>query len=502
MMRLEKVNSELGRECSEQGTALLGVLILTALATIVLSTTLTISASSARTTKSIKSATVDFYESEESLNLALGWLRDNSTEFIEMFKKENYYSEFDTTPTAIGSNDITSFAVPSRIRVDGSSSAPLLVSSSVLGTANFPSGVTLDLQNSFQSASLGNAEVRVTLLNGIPENSAQDYGDPDLGNADPETNFYPIFRIDAMDSLTGGSHLHMLVVGSLVSTASLGFYGEDNLEMRQGCDSYSSENGSYGPSNKAANCGVGSNVNVQIHQAETIYGSIQSNGGIDSTNPWGGAACADFVSGCPNAGTSCSGGCSVPLLPSYNSWSTYCSSDQGNVTISSNTTLTVASNSPSDKCWNEVTVNNNKTLTLTTTTTPYYFKTFDIANNGTVDFQPSPNSDTIEIYVESFAGDRFNGNQVFNTNNKPYQLIIHYLGTDTLTLNGNADMKAKLIAPNATVEVSGNFDYYGSILAKSLTATGSGALHYDESGSTSTVTDVNFTPKSVTQRYR
>jgi hypothetical protein len=115
---------------------------------------------------------------------------------------------------------------------------------------------------------------------------------------------------------------------------------------------------------------------------------------------------------------------------------------------------------------------------------------------------PSPATGVVNLYVENFTGNKFNGGQVINTSNKPYQLRIHYLGTSNLTLNGNAEMRSFLVAPYAAVDVQGSFEYYGGIKATALTFTGSGDIHYDESGNITTLSDVQYRLRNMENHYR
>ncbi len=497
------------RNRAQKGHILVGVLILLAISALIIASSLQQTSASARTTLANKVRSRNYYNAEESLGLALSWLRNNSTGMALMFSRANFYTLFDRTTPTVGSNDASIFTVPTKVKVQGTTNSAVLVSNNGLATANFPNstdtmtGTSFDPDIQFAANSFAKNMVRITLVDAIPLDSTKDYGDPDAGNAAPATDFNPVYRVDAMKSLTGGSHVLGYLFGSLVLDVGVGFYGKNLLDLRQSCDSYISNNGAYTSGNKRANCTVGSNSTLEIHQNEQVYGTARTNGSINTTSPYGGPICSDFISGCPNHGSSCQGAsCNVSGLPTYSSWTTYCPTDQGNLTISSNSTLTIPGNAPSQKCWNTVTVNNNRTLTLRSTDYSYYFKTLSLSNNSVVNFSPNPATGTINIYVETITGDTFNGNQVFNINNKPYQLRIHYLGANALTLNGNAAMSAFLVAPYATVNVQGNFTYNGGIKALSLSATGSGDLHYDESGDITTISDVSYKLKDMQQRYR
>ncbi|NMC63203.1 MAG: hypothetical protein GYA55_08535 [SAR324 cluster bacterium] len=166
--------------------------------------------------------------------------------------------------------------------------------------------------------------------------------------------------------------------------------------------------------------------------------------------------------------------------------------------------ITIASNAVSDKCWRLFKINGvHDSAVLKTTNYSYFFKTLDIPNNGLgLTLNPNPAGATINIYTMKITGDKFNANQMINTNNKPYQLRLHYLGTDALTVNGNADLSLFIVAPYADVTVSGNSGYYGGIKAKSLSFTGNGSIHYDESGDITTLSDVQYKVRDVVGRYR
>lgn len=90
---------------------------------------------------------------------------------------------------------------------------------------------------------------------------------------------------------------------------------------------------------------------------------------------------------------------------------------------------------------------------------------------------------------------------MFNTNNRPSQFKVYYLGTADITLNGTANMHMALVAPYANVTISGNFDYSGGVIAKGLRFTGSGGVHYDESLGGATLGDATYKLRTEMQYY-
>ncbi len=493
---------------AERGYVMILVMAISAISALLLYRELDTSSSATKVVLASKNRLENTYAAESAFNEAVTWLRSNSTGMAMQFSRSNYYTNFDRSAApAIGVNDPHTVGVPSRVKNGGSNNTILLSNSAALGTSSFPAGVdtvtgvATNPLASFNAANFGTQLVRIALVDGVPVETALDFGDSP--SPAPQTDFNPVYRVDVMNSANSGAHLFGYVLGSLVSDYGMGFYGRDSLEFRQNCDSYVSNNGAYSNATRRANCSAGSGGNAGVTLSSTIYGSLETTGAITAVPPFGGNICADFVASCPNEGQTCEGAtCTVPGLPSYSTWATYCPTNQGNRTINANTSLSVPGNNPNQKCWSNVTVNSNRLLTLTSTDYPYFIDTLDIANNSVIAFNPSPGTGVINLYVRRFVGDRFNGNQVFNSNNKPYQLRIHYLGTNPLTLNGNATMNAFVVAPYAPITVSGNFTFQGGIKATALTATGAGVLRYDESGDITTISDVTYRPKNIEQYYR
>jgi hypothetical protein len=496
----------------DSGYVLVGVLILVMVAAVIVGASISATQTDSRTAYASKVQTREYYRAEDTMAKAVNWMRENSKGLVSVFGRNSFYASFDRTVPSVGTNQNALYSIPTKVKMQGVDTSVVLTNRSTMATAAFPStihsetGLAYSPDSEFQTGSFGFNGVQVTLVDARPIDPTKDFGDPDLGNAAPQTDFYPIYRVDAMKDTHSGAHVFGYLIGSLVYDYGIGFYGKNFVDFRQPCDSYLSNNGAYSSSSKRANCPVGSDGAVQIHSSEAIYGTVRTKGAIVTTSPYGGDVCADFASGCPNKGATCEGSsCTVQGLPTYSTWASYCPTNQGNLTVNANVTVSVAGNNANQKCWNQVTVNSNKTMTLNTTSYGYYIDTFNIANNGVVRFNPG--TGTINLYVKKFTGDKFNGNQVINMNssgtmNKPYQLRIHYLGTSALTLNGTADMNAFLVAPYASVTVQGSFVYSGGIKALDLTMTGSGDVHYDESGDINTLSDVQFTPRNISEYYR
>lgn len=500
----------------QSGHILAGTTVLLAVAAVVVVGALELTLSSTKAITSSSHRSTEYFQTEQSLGLGVSFLRDNSSALTQPFSRSSFYSLFDRTAPSAGSNEPSSFAVPTLLKRQSTQQSAFFTNSNDLGTAWFPasldtvSGTTVTPLTTFTSANLGAKKVRITLVDAVADDPTKDFGDPDLGNPLPQTDFHPVYRIDTMDSTSKGAHLFGYAVGSLQYDYGVGFYGRDYFELRQPCDSYLSNNGIFSATNRRANCSTGSNSSIAIHSQTTLYGSARTNGSITSSSPFGGAICANIPTSSGGAtsqpcqtGSTCQGAsCQVPGLPSFSAWSTYCPTNQGAVTPTSGSTLVASGNSPNQRCWSSVTISNNRVVTLTSTQYPYFIDTLNIANTGRLNFAPSNSTGTITLYVRNIVGDRFNGNQVYNINNKPYQLRLNYLGTNSLTLNGTAAMSSFIVAPYAAVSVQGNFTFNGGIKATGLTFTGSGSVHFDESGDITTLKDVTYTLRNTTQRYR
>lgn len=494
----------------EGGYVLIAFLVVVVIGLMIASMSLDLASSGARTISASRARSHEYYEAETTIYRMISWLRANSQNMVYPFSRNNFYTNFSRAAVpSVGTNDIAGNGVPTKIKLFNSTNSVVLSSHSMLGVSNFPnsqhitSGAAFNTNATFAAAGLGPTELRATLIDALPVDPSLDYGPPPA--AAPGTDFYPIYRLETLNNLTQGTRILGYLVGSLYYIDTVGFYGRDFVEVRQSCDSYISANGAYSSAVKRAKCPVGSNNEIRIHQNEQIYGSARTNGAFNNANPYGGKVCADFVANCPNAGSTCAGGtCAVPPLPSFSPWATYCPSDQGNRTVSSNQTWVLGGGSPAQNCWNTVTVNTNRTLTLSSTTYPYYIKTLTLTNNSNsrLQIQPSPANGTVTLYVETITGNSINGNQSINTSNRPSQFRLYYLGASSLTLNGNANMNVAIVAPNAGISVLGNFDFHGGIMATDLTFQGAGKLHYDESLGGSSLNDVTYRLKNEGQFYQ
>lgn len=491
--------------CSDKGFALVGFFIFLLIATLVIAGSLQLTSDALRSTSAPSVRAKRFMESEESYHLSATWLRESSSKIVSPFLRSNFYSLFHRTSPSYGTNDLLS-PVYTQVKLAGTNQSAVLTNDGALATAAFPR--TYDVATdqlfpairNFSNATLGNARVRVTLVDAIPEVPAKDFGPPP--NPTPQTDFIPVYRVDAINESDRGTHYYGYIVGQLEKNLSVGFYGQTSATFARNCDSYNSTSGAYAVATRQANCIVGSDRRVTINNTSNIYSEARSNGTVVRR----GRVCADFVAGCPNPGTICQGSsCNVPLPEAFDPWASYCPVERPLLTISANTVLRVNSDLPSDKCWAEVRIRNGRVLTLETTQYAYFFRRLTLEANARIVIQPSPVTAGVQLYlneVRDRGNSRLNGSNLTNSTGKPTQFRINYLGATTIALALNQNMLFSMYAPAAQVNVSGSREFFGLLSARVLSAAGTVLLHQDEVLAGGSVKDVKFTQKGVGQFYR
>lgn len=507
------------RRGSKDGYVLIGVLILVAIAGIITSGSLNFSTSTLRTTHALEVRDREFFSAEDSLSRGVAWLRDYSTSMINVFGREEFKKHFVLTAPSFGNNDNTQFKLPTRVKLvaGGGVDSAMLTSNSLLGVSKFPntidtySALGMNPASLFRNAKLGVDGVRITLIDAVPKDYNGAFNADGSLKEPLTTDFYPVYRIDALRLPERGGHVFSYVIGDLVTTSSFGFYGRDLLDISQKCDSYISDvnNKNYTAARRRANCTTGSEKNLLIGNNKRVFGSAKSNGKFvrdDSKEP----VCADFKTPC-TPGVKCAGTeggtCRVPQLPTYKPWNEYCPTQKAAVNGVNNVDkiVTIASNAPADRCFSALNISGKtQKITLKTTAYSYFVDTLTLPNNngGLLNFAPDTTDGTINLYVRKFSDTTINASSVMNLNNRPAQLRIHYLGTEDLKINGNSAMNAFIIAPYANITVQGNNDFAGGIKAKELVITGSADVHYDESGDIENVSDVVYKVRNFNQYNR
>ena len=483
----------------EAGISLIPFLVFSSICAAVLITSLKLSASTTRTTYATRLRSERYYEAESGLNTVVSWLRANSQSLVSPLTKDAFYSRFDRTAPAVGTNDTGPVQVPTKVKLKNTSNSAILTNSADLAIAAFPSashivsGAAFDAVNQFAGINTGNAMVRVTLVDALPLDPAKDA--PPL--ASPDTDYYPVYRIDAVTGTDRGSHVYGYVTGNLYYIDIVGFYGRDYVDVRQDCMSASFTGATPGPYN--AKCPVGSNGLISLQNNAEVYGSARTNGSISPVDH----VCGDYPS-CTTQGRTCQGAtCNVPGLPVFQTWDQYCppGSSHGNYSVPDNNSRILVTAG----CYDTVTINNKGKLTLQTTTQPYFFRTLTVVGGNAatqLKVAPSPNTATVRLYVETVTGNIINGNQTINPSYKPSQLRVYYLGAAELKLNGNSPLAMAVVAPYAVVDIQGNSNFHGGVIAKALKFTGSATIVYDESLGGTNLNDLTLRLRNVEEGYK
>lgn len=103
----------------------------------------------------------------------------------------------------------------------------------------------------------------------------------------------------------------------------------------------------------------------------------------------------------------------------------------------------------------------------------YRFQEIQIAGHGRLVF-----TGPAEVYVEDRV--RISGHGAIDTAARlPSNLTLYVKGAD-VSVGGEGDLYARLVAPHATVEFSGDGDLYGAVTGREVIVNGRGSLHYDE----------------------
>lgn len=485
-MNTDNLNeSALNNPNHSRGYVLIGVVMLLALASL-LSIGMLESAGTNSKTRALVTTQADYYyEVEGTLNRVVTWLQDNSENLSAAFNSD-FETYFDTGSPSLGGNEGEHFGVPTMVKMAGTNNSVMLSNNAFFGTPAFPALGGFNAITEFANADLGTANARIVLV-WARESSG---------------NFEPIFRIDVVtgNNPDRGVHSYSFVYSTLLTTAGgPGFYGQTSLELatpNNDCYSYAytyaAGPGTWSKGAPRSNCSVNSDGVLDV--SSKVYGVANTllDDGVVLSPPGGDVS-----------GGTCDGpGCHSLTLENPGTWDILCPGVVNDLNYNSNGTLA------SGGCYRDITISNNRTVLFTDTTQPYYFRRINYGgNNARITFPTlPPGPDKIRIYSGQYSANgnnHINGNKYVNSNNPPHKVEFWYLGTDQLQLNGNVEMNGVIYAPYATVQVNGNFNFYGAIKAKLLDVRGNARINYDEElGASPVLTDLNFSLKKTSQRYR
>lgn len=487
---------------AREGFALIPFLIFMVLCSAIVIASLNVSSSTTRTTHATTMRSKRYYQAESALHTALAWMRKNSQSLVSPFTAANFYNTFERTSPSIGTND-TVVKVPTKLKLKSSNTQSVVLrSASALGASNFPNTTHMVTSAAFQpatsypSAGFGDTLVQVTLIDAFPIDPTKDA--PPLAAA--ETDFYPIYRIDAMTGTDRGSHLYGYVTGNLYYIDVIGFYGRESVEVNQDCKSSYFTTPNPGAYN--AKCPVGSNGPITLANNAEIYGSARSNTSVTPVSH----VCSDLA--CVKKGENyCAGtSCAVPDIPADLGVPACPPGGGPNISTKNDRRDEIPL---SGGCYGAVSVTNKKKIVLWDVKNKYYFESLSIdgGNPGTQiyidpkDEHGNKSNLPVLLYVKNLPSGNINGNETVNSAAKPSQFYFYYLGAAPIKLNGNAEFRMKLTAPNADIEMTGTADYYGGCLAKKLKFQGSTKIVYDEALGGTSLNDFTSRLRSIEEAY-
>jgi hypothetical protein len=219
-------------------------------------------------------------------------------------------------------------------------------------------------------------------------------------------------------------------------------------------DSYDTDAGPYGPSNRRSNgdlCSCGDIVvdgDIEIH-GDAMYGDGYSFIPSGSTwEVWG--MIDDHACG----------------TPPFDADFAAVAADNDNATIG----LTINGRDPFGGSPWDLYVTGNDGLVLNGGT--YYFTSVLIDGQAVVTV-----NDPTKIYITGPAV--FTGGGICNVGQHPPDLLVYSSGP-TLYLKGTSGFYGAVIAPNTDVSIVGTGDLYGTILARTLDFDGDAVVHVDE----------------------
>ncbi len=485
---------------SERGYILIGALILITLGALLSASMIDMTVTGTRTRGIAKTQAQYQYECEETLNKVVAWFQANSKNIVSAFKGAAFNSNFTLGSPADGANEGEHFQVPSMVKMKDTNNSVMLSSNDFFGTPAFPAtqnidtGAAFDAVSAFRSADLGSANARAILM----------------WARHTDGNYEPVFRVDAVtgNNPDRGAHMFTFVYTQLVVTTGaaapgIGFYTEDgDLVTQTGnnqCFSYkwTHDGTSWSKGAPRSNCIVASKKNIILRSKINGDALSTTTDGVQLNGPNG--EVSGTVCGAPS--------CHNHSLSPFPDWSTTCNGhSRGNLAVSTDTNL---GSGPllDDQCWEKVTIDSGKTLTLSDKVNPYRFKEIEFKNqsNARLAFPDMGPNEKVTMFLDNWNGGKVNGNQLFNQNNSPGNLLINITGSSSFHLNGTADMNARFVAPLADIFMNGNFIFHGSVECSEFEASGNARFNYDENinaAAVPAISDLKITLKKAGQRYR
>lgn len=231
-------------------------------------------------------------------------------------------------------------------------------------------------------------------------------------------------------------------------------FGDDRFDLNGNTetDSYDSDSGSYASTHRDEAGDVGSNGIVGINGNATINGDASTSSPGDMTIGGSSIVTGDTTTTAP-----------VVNLPPVTA--AEIANAKANSAAPAGLSGTYTYNSGS----RSLSVKPGKTLTLADGT--YYFSTMDV--KGAIAVQSGA---TVKIYMD---GDfQANATAAINTAGQPAQLQFFLRGAK-FTVNGSAEIRSVVYAPESQMELNGGGNFYGAFIARDIQENGGSHFHYD-----------------------
>ncbi|MFA7254894.1 MAG: hypothetical protein WC133_02185 [Candidatus Omnitrophota bacterium] len=129
-------------------------------------------------------------------------------------------------------------------------------------------------------------------------------------------------------------------------------------------------------------------------------------------------------------------------------------------------------------------ISGNSTRTLAAGT--YHTPSLGISGNAKI-----VTTGAVKIYVDGAIN--ITGNGIVVPNNHPANMLLYSTGSATVKIAGNGSFYGGVYAPNSAVTASGNGDLFGAVISKTYTQSGNSATHFDLALKDLTIADPNQT---------
>ncbi|MCM8786683.1 MAG: hypothetical protein NC935_01360 [Candidatus Omnitrophica bacterium] len=260
----------------------------------------------------------------------------------------------------------------------------------------------------------------------------------------------------------------IVVSASTKSKFLSAIFGETSVTLSGNAhtDSYDSNRGAYGGSNKASNGDVGTSAGT----AGAI--SLSGNAIIDDNATTGPSGTVVLSGNAKVTGTiDDTNNTKLETVTVPSSLSELSSS--GSINVSGNNSKTLSSGNYK---YSSISVSGNGCLTISGDTNIYLTSSSALSVTGNAKLVITGK---VKIYTDGNL--IISGNGIVNNTQLPQNLLVYGTSSSkSIQISGNGDFYGAVYAPDATISVSGNGEVYGSLVGDTVSMSGNGGLHYDE----------------------